>query len=80
MPVIDDGSQSYMSKRALNTLLQLYLFHALSLKKRADKPYQYQLFKDFSVKHLSKTYSWLPTTLTKANQIKYIHLPKTSLD
>ena len=42
MSVIYDGAQSYMFKRVLNTPLQLYLFHAISLKKCEGKPYQYQ--------------------------------------
>ena len=40
--VIYDEAQSYMFKRVLNAPLQLYLFHALSLKKREGKSYQYQ--------------------------------------
>ena len=40
-------AQSYIFKRVLNTPLQLYLFHALSLKKHEDKPYQYQYVQRF---------------------------------
>ena len=57
----------------LNTFLQLYLFHALLLIKREDKPYQYQpvqLF--FSESSLRETYPWFPATLTKANQFENI--------
>ena len=57
MSVIYDGAQSYMFKRVLNTPLQLYLFHAFSLKKREGKPYQYQsaqrFFSEYTyVKHI----------------------------
>ena len=57
MSVIYDGAQSYMFKRVLNTPLQLYLFHAISLKKREGKPYQYQsaqrFFSEYAyVKHI----------------------------
>ena len=46
MPVMYEGAQSYMFKRVLNTPL-LYLFHALSLKKREGEPYQYQYAQRF---------------------------------
>ena len=44
-----------MFERVLNTPLQLYLIHALLLKKREDKPYQSdQMF--FSETSLRETY------------------------
>ena len=47
-----------MFDRVLNTPLQLYQLHALQLKKREDKPYQYQsvqrFFSEYTyVKHIS---------------------------
>ena len=46
-----------MFERVLNTPLQLYLFHALLLKKREDKPYQYQSVQIlFSENTLRETY------------------------
>ena len=46
-----------MFNLVLNTHLQLYLFHALSLKNREGKPYQYQsaqrFFSEYTyVKHI----------------------------
>ena len=35
-------AEACIFERVLNTPLQLYLFNALLLKKREDKPYQYQ--------------------------------------
>ena len=76
MPVIYEGAQLYMFKRVLHTPLQLYLFHALPLKKREGKLYQYQsvqrFFSEYTyVKHipdslhLSQKQTKLNTTLTK---------------
>ena len=76
MPDIYEGTQSCMFKRVLNTPLQLYLFHLLSLKKREGKPYQYQsvqrFFSEYTyVKripdslHLSQKQTKLNRTLTK---------------
>ena len=46
---------AHMFERVLNTLLELYLFHALLLQKRYDKPYQFaQIF--FSENTLDETY------------------------
>ena len=46
-----------MFERVLNTLLQLHLFHALLLKEREDKPYQYKSVETFfSENILRKTY------------------------
>ena len=60
-----------MFERDLNAPLQLYLFYALLLKKRKDKPYQYQsvqiFFSDYT---LLETNPWFPTALTKANQFE----------
>ena len=47
-----------MSERVLNTALQLYLFHALLLKKRENKAYQYQSVSIFFSKNtLRETYT-----------------------
>ena len=60
-----------MLEKVLNTSLQLYLFHVLVLKKREDKPYQYQsIQKIFSKYTTPETYPWFPTTLTKTNQFE----------
>ena len=60
-----------MFERVLNTPLQLYLFHALLLKKCEDKPYQsVQIF--FSEKTLRETYPRFPATLTKTNEFENI--------
>ena len=46
-----------MFERVLNISLQLYLFHALLLKKCEDKPYQYQSVQiRFSENTLRETY------------------------
>ena len=79
MPVIYEGAQSYMFKRVLHTPLQLYLFHAMPLKKREGKPYQYQsvqrFFSEYTyVKHIPDYISHK----NKPNEIQ--HLPKYSLD
>ena len=51
-------AQTCMLERVLNTSLQLYLFHALQLKNREDKPYQYQsVQRIFSKYTLRETYS-----------------------
>ena len=61
-----------MLERVLNTSLQLYLFHALQLKKQCeDKLYQYQsVQRIFSKYTLRESYPWFPTTLTKTNQFE----------
>ena len=66
-----------MLERVLNTSLQLYLFHALQLKNREDKPYQYQSVQRIFSKHtLRETYSWFPTNCHKNKPIwKCINLP-----
>ena len=40
-----------MFKKVLKTPLQLYLFHALLFKKRADKPYQNQSVEIFFIEN-----------------------------
>ena len=75
MSVIYDGAQSYMFKRVLNTPLQLYLFHAFSLKKREGKPYQYQsaqrFFSEYTyVKHIPDSLQ-LSQKQTKLNTHTY---------
>ena len=40
-----------MLEKVLNASLQLYLFHALALKKCEDKPYQYQSIQRFFSKY-----------------------------
>ena len=81
MTVIYDGSQSYMFKRDLDTNLQLYLFHALSLKKFEGKPYQYQsaqcFFSEYTyVKHIPDSIQLSPKQ-TKLNTYTYQKLLQT---
>ena len=46
-----------MFERVLNTSLQLHLFHALFIKKREDKPHQYQSIQRFFSEYtLRETY------------------------
>ena len=40
--LLNKKAQAYMFERVQNTRLQLYLFQALQLKKREDKPYKYK--------------------------------------
>ena len=44
-------AQSYMFERVLNIPMQLYQFHALQIKTREDKPYQYQSVQRFFSKY-----------------------------
>ena len=55
-----------MFEKVLNRLLQLYLFHALLLKKCEDKPYQYQSVQIFFTKNTLRVFKKLVEILVTA--------------
>ena len=70
-----------MLEKVLNTSLQLYLFHVLVLKKREDKPYQYQSIQKFSANTLRlKHIPDFLQLLQKQTNLKIHSLTKFSLD
>ena len=72
-----------MFERVLNTPLQLYLFHALQLKKCEDKAYQYQSvqrFKDFQGIHLRETYPSLILILCNCHKRNYFKIHSLTKD
>ena len=77
-----DDPQAYVFERVLNTPRQLYLFYALLLEKRQDKPYQTNICSNiFQWKHFAWNISLIPYNSLKNKPIwKYIHLRKTSLN